>query len=251
MARKIVDASGVGAGDAVLEIGPGHGALTELLAARAARLRVVEIDRALVWALAERYRDQPDVEVIAGDALEIGLDALLAGGERWSVVANLPYRITTPILFALLDARAQLASATVMVQREVAERVDARPGSKEWGTLSVHCQRLADVRVLFEVPPTVFRPRPAVHSAVLRLDFLAEPRVAVRDEDHFRRVVRAAFGQRRKTLRNALAAGSWRPEVIDAAARSVAIDLTRRGETLDLTELAALANALPDPTPHM
>lgn len=245
-----MDAAGVGAGDSVLEIGPGHGALTQLLAPRVALLRVVEIDRALAWALAERYADEPRVEVIAGDALAIGLDALLAEGGHWSVVANLPYRITTPILFALLDARARLASATVMVQREVAERVEASPGSKEWGTLSVHCQRLADVRVLFDVPPTVFRPRPAVHSAVLRLDFLARPRVDVGDEEHFRRVVRAAFGQRRKTLRNALQSGAWSPDAIDAAGRAAALDLTRRGETLDLVELAALAQALPDVSPN-
>jgi 16S rRNA (adenine1518-N6/adenine1519-N6)-dimethyltransferase len=209
-------------------------------------LRVVEIDRALVWALAERYQDEPRVEVVAADVLELGLDVLLAGAERWDVVANLPYRITSPILFALLDAHARLASATLMVQREVAERVVADVGTAEWGTLSVHCQRLADVEVLFDVPPTVFKPRPAVTSSVLRLDFLREPRVAVSDEQHFRRVVRAAFGHRRKTLRNSLLAGEWSAAEVDGVAERLGLDLVRRGETLSLTELAALAEALPD-----
>ncbi len=243
--RKIVDASRVGAADAVLEIGPGHGALTTILAARVARLRLVEIDRALVWALAERYQDDPRVDVIAADVLEVGLDELLAGAARWHVVANLPYRITSPILFALLDAAPRLASATLMVQREVAERVVAAPGTAEWGTLSVHCQRLADAEVLFDVPPSVFRPRPAVMSSVLRLEFLAAPRVRVADEAQFRRTVRAAFGHRRKTLRNSLMSGGWDASEIDAAAARLALDLVRRGETLTLDELAALSDALP------
>ncbi|MBK7975037.1 MAG: ribosomal RNA small subunit methyltransferase A [Deltaproteobacteria bacterium] len=243
--RKIVDAARVGAGDAVLEIGPGHGALTTILAERVGRLRLVEIDRALVWALAERYQDEPRVEVIAADVLEVGLEALLAGAARWHVVANLPYRITSPILFALLDVAPRLAAATLMVQREVAERVVADVGTAEWGTLSVHCQRLADAAVLFDVPPSVFRPRPAVMSSVLRLQFLEAPRVSVADEAQFRRTVRAAFGHRRKTLRNSLMSGGWDASEIDAAAARLGLDLVRRGETLTLDELAALADALP------
>lgn len=243
--RKIVDASRVGAGDAVLEIGPGHGALTDILAERVALLRLVEIDRALVWALADRFQDDPRVEVIAADVLEVGLEALVAGALRWHVVANLPYRITSPILFALLEVAPRLASATLMVQHEVAERVVAEPGTAEWGTLSVHCQRLADVQVLFDVPPSVFRPRPAVMSSVLRLEFLAAPRVRVADEAQFRRTVRAAFGHRRKTLRNSLQSGGWDASEIDATAARLGLDLVRRGETLTLGELAALSDALP------
>ncbi len=244
IARKIVDRSEVGAGDHVLEIGPGRGALTEPLASRVARLRLVEIDRALVWALAERYQDDPHVEVIAGDALAIGLGVLLEGAERWSIVANLPYRITSPLIFAMLDERARLASATVMVQREVAERIQAEPGTKEWGTLSVHAQRVADVHTLFDVSPNAFRPRPTVHSSVLRLDFLSRPRVEVADETLFRRVVRAAFALRRKTLRNSLQSGGFDVATIDAAGTALGLDLKRRGETLEIAELAALAATL-------
>jgi 16S rRNA (adenine1518-N6/adenine1519-N6)-dimethyltransferase len=245
--RRIVDLAAVGDAPAVLEIGPGLGALTDALAAEARRLYLVEIDRGLAARLTERYADRPHVRVVTGDVLAAPLDAIVE--ERHAtVVANLPYNITTPVLFRLLELRHRFPRAVVMVQREVAVRLAARPGGREWGVLPALVQTFADVRLAFRVSRRAFLPAPRVESAVVDVRWSAEPRVAVGDVDAYRAVVRAAFGQRRKTLRNALRALAAE-RGLDAAALQAAfaragIDPGTRAERLTTADFARLAQAL-------
>jgi len=215
-----------------------------LLAGRAGRLIALEVDPALAAALRARL---PAAEVLDADArswnyAELGAPA----GGRVLIVGNLPYSVGKPILAALIAARTAIDEMTLMLQREVAERVAAAPGSKTYGSLSVFSQLHCDVRVALRVPPGAFRPPPKVDSAVLHLRVLREPRVPLRDPRRFEAVVRAAFAQRRKMLGNALGAGLGLPlDVIRKAAAAAGVDLTRRAETLTLSEFAALATGLP------
>jgi 16S rRNA (adenine1518-N6/adenine1519-N6)-dimethyltransferase len=245
--RRIVDLADVAAEPAVLEIGPGLGALTDALAATARRLYLVEIDRGLAARLAARYHDAPQVRVVAGDVLELPLSDIVAE-PRATVVANLPYNITTPVLFRLLDLRRRLPRAVVMIQREVALRLAARPGGKAWGVLPALIQTWADVRIAFRVSRRSFLPPPRVESAVVDVRWRDEPRVDVGDRASYRAVVRAAFGQRRKTLRNALAdLGTARgfdgPRLL-AAFEQAGIDPGLRAERLSIEDFARLARAL-------
>jgi len=247
VARRIVDAARLAPGAPVLEIGPGLGALTDELAARAGRLYLVEIDRGLAARLAERHAAQPHVHVLVGDVLELPLDRLVAEPDV-TVVANLPYNISTPVLFRLRALRARFPRAVVMLQREVAERLAAGPGDDARGVLSVLLQTWAEVRVAFRVSRRSFVPTPRVDSAVVELRFGAAPRVAVADPEFYDAVVRAAFGQRRKMLRNALAALAA-SRGLDAAAfearfAHAAVDARARAETLRLDDFARLAAAL-------
>jgi 16S rRNA (adenine1518-N6/adenine1519-N6)-dimethyltransferase len=245
--RRIVARAGVGADSVVLEIGPGLGALTDTLAAEAARLYLVEVDRGLAARLAERHADNPRVVLVEGDVLELPLHELVAESNV-TVVANLPYNISTPILFRLLDLRARFPRAVLMLQREVAQRLASRPGSKDWGVLSVLVQTWADVAVAFGVSRRSFVPQPKVDSAVVDVRWREAPRDDVGDPERYRALVRAAFGQRRKTLRNALGAlATARGFDAPALARAFAdagVDPGRRAETLALPELARLARAL-------
>jgi 16S rRNA (adenine1518-N6/adenine1519-N6)-dimethyltransferase len=244
--RRIVDLAAVGDEPAVLEIGPGLGALTDALAERARRLWLVEIDRGLAARLVERYADRPHVQVVTGDVLELPLDGMLDAPHA-TVVANLPYNVTTPILFRLLDLRARFPRAVVMVQREVATRLAARPGGKEWGILPALVQTFAEVRIAFGVSRRAFHPPPRVESAVLDVRWSLVPRVDVGDVDTYRTLVRAAFGQRRKTLRNALAgwtgARGLDTEAITAAFARAAIDPGTRAERLSTADFARLGRA--------
>jgi 16S rRNA (adenine1518-N6/adenine1519-N6)-dimethyltransferase len=243
IARAIVDLVAPGPGDLVVEIGPGQGALTAELARRAGRVVALEVDRALVERLAGRF---PQVEVFQADARTWDYSALRApGGGRVLVVGNLPYSVGKPILQALVAARRAIQEMALMLQREVAERVVAPPGSRVYGSLSVLTQLYCEVRIALRVPPGAFRPPPRVESAVLHLRVLAEPRVALADEQHFHVVVRTAFAQRRKTLANALAAGLGLPaEGVRHAIEGVGIDPKRRAETLTIPEFAAVAARL-------
>jgi 16S rRNA (adenine1518-N6/adenine1519-N6)-dimethyltransferase len=244
VAHAIVDLVAPTERDVVVEIGPGDGALTTLLAGRAGRLIALEVDPALAAALRARL---PAAEVLDADArswnyAELGAPA----GGRVLIVGNLPYSVGKPILAALIAARTAIDEMTLMLQREVAERVAAAPGSKTYGSLSVFSQLHWDVRVALRVPPGAFRPPPKVDSAVLHLRVLREPRVPLRDPRRFEAVVRAAFAQRRKMLGNALGAGLGLPvDVVRKAAAAAGVDLTRRAETLTLSEFAALATGLP------
>jgi len=244
IARAIVDLVAPTAQDLVVEIGPGDGALTGLLAARAGRVIALEIDRALGAVLRER---QPAVEVLDADARSWDYAGLAApAGGRVLILGNLPYSVGKPILTALVAARAAIDEMALMLQREVAERIAAPPGGKAYGSLSVFTQLHCDVRLAFRVPPGAFRPPPKVDSAVLHLRVLRAPRVPLVDPRRFESVVRAAFAQRRKMLANALGAGLGLPlDVVRRASAAAGVDPTRRAETLSLSEFAALATGLP------
>lgn len=252
VAARIVEAVGATTADVVCEIGAGPGTLTWALAARVGRLVALEIDPALQARLAAAARTWPDrerVEIKLADARGFAYEELHAlrpaPAGRVLVVGNLPYSVSKLILGRLFDARAALDAAVLMLQREVAERITAPPGGREYGALSVFWQRWADVTQLEVVPPVAFRPPPAVESAVIRVGFRTIPRVPVGDEAMFTRVVRAAFGQRRKTLGNALRGGGLGgAERLAAALDRATIDGGRRAETLSLEEFARLADAL-------
>jgi 16S rRNA (adenine1518-N6/adenine1519-N6)-dimethyltransferase len=237
VARKIVDAIAPSAGDTVLEIGPGEGALTRDLAARAGRLIIVDIDERVIRAMEETFSDG-SVMILHRDVLTLDLDDLAARYGPIRVVGNIPYNITSPILFHALDHRAAVRDVTLLMQREVARRLVAGPGTKDYGILSIMCQFVADVSVLFDVSPNVFYPRPEVTSSLVRLRILAAPRFPVADEVFFRTMVRGVFGKRRKTLRNSL------KYILPDIPPLPDVDLQRRPEDLTLAELAHLANLL-------
>jgi 16S rRNA (adenine1518-N6/adenine1519-N6)-dimethyltransferase len=243
---KLVNALDLKPTDRVLEIGPGRGALTKPVSERVEHIIAVEIDRDLAAAL---RRDGPsNVHIVEGDFLHIDLDALLADVPRpVRVVGNLPYNIASPILFRLLathDAGRRLTDATLMLQREVADRLIATPGTKAYGALAIQVAQHADVTRVLTLPPGAFRPPPKVNSAVVRLRFRA-PAADVGDELVFEKLVRGMFLQRRKTLANALkpvadSLGRSAPQLLEAAA----VDGRRRPETLTLEEIARLARAV-------
>jgi 16S rRNA (adenine1518-N6/adenine1519-N6)-dimethyltransferase len=250
VADRILELVTPTARDLVVEIGPGRGALTEPLAARAGRLLALEIDAALAAALQERFAASPQVEIRQADARQFdyaGLRALAPDpAGRVLVVGNLPYSVGKPILAALVEAGRAIDEMALMLQKEVAERVAAGPGGKTYGALSVLTQVAAAARLAFTVPPGAFSPPPQVDSAVLYLTPHRAPPVPVADPARFGAVVRAAFGQRRKSLANALAAGlSLSAERARHLAQAAGIDPGRRAETLSLAEFARLAAQSP------
>ena len=261
-ADKLVEAIGPEAGDRFLEIGPGPGALTLRLAPRVAHLTVVELDRDLAAALAPQLPS--NVELVVADFLALDLTTVLQAGPV-RVAGNLPYNISSPILFKLIEAARASApdppsaesralsldprvrDATLMLQREVAERLDARPGSGDYGVLSISVQLHADVRRVLSLPPGAFRPAPKVHSAVVRLTFRPPPSPP-RDEQVFEAMVRSMFTQRRKTLANALGRfAEARGLRAVTALEGSGIDPSRRPETLELAELTRLADRFSRP----
>jgi len=243
VARRIVETAELGPRSIALEIGPGLGALTGELAARAGRLYLVEVDPALANRLAARFAGEPRVQVVAGDVLSMPLEDVVSDPVV-TVVANLPYNIAMPILFRMLDARARFPRAVLMLQREMAQRLAAAPGTAAYGVASVLVQAFADVRIAFSVSRRIFLPRPDVDSAVVDVRWSAAARANIGDVALFRAVVRAAFGQRRKMLRNALAALATE-RAVDLAAAFATADIapTARAETLDLAAFARLARA--------
>jgi 16S rRNA (adenine1518-N6/adenine1519-N6)-dimethyltransferase len=244
VARRIVETAELGPDSVAVEIGPGLGALTEELVARAGRVYLVEIDRGLVGRLAARWGAEPRVRIVEGDVLALPLDELV-GEPAATVVANLPYNIASPVLFRLLDLRVRFPRAVLTLQREMALRLVARPGSADYGITSVVVRAFADVRIAFGVSRRSFLPRPDVDSSVVDVRWTSAPRADVGDAGFFRRVVRAAFGQRRKMLRNALAGlAGERGTTAEAALARAGIAPTARAETLDLDAFARLARAL-------
>ena len=246
---RIVAAAELSPADRVVEIGPGIGTLTRELAAAAGRVTAVELDTRLFPILREVLADRPNAEVLHADFLKLSLPEFFAercGAGRCKVVANLPYYITSPVIAALLEQKRFLERIVLMVQREVAERLAAAPGTEPYGALSVFVQWHATVETVARVSRRVFLPPPRVDSAIVRLTVRQEPPVPVRDEARLFDVVHAAFQKRRKTLLNALATfpalALSRDEAAAALARA-GIDPTRRGETLSLAEFAALADA--------
>jgi 16S rRNA (adenine1518-N6/adenine1519-N6)-dimethyltransferase len=240
---RIADAATSGGEETVVEIGTGLGTLTRQLAQRASKVVTIERDRTLVPVLRELFAPIANVTIVEADALDVSF-AELGGPAKPAVAGNIPYSITTPILLALLAQRAAIGTVTLMMQREVAQRLVAKPDTREYGSLTVLFRQHADIVDLFDVSPGNFLPPPKVVSTVLQLRWLEAPRVAVDDPAHFERTVRAAFGQRRKTLRNALSALFVRSDV-EAAGEASGIRLDRRAETLTVEELARLAAALP------
>ena len=241
--RGIVEAAGVVPGDRVLEIGPGIGTLTQGLAEAGAVVTAVELDKKLPAVLAETLAGYEQVRIVPGDILKIDIRELM-GEEPFKVVANLPYYITTPILMALLEQRLPVTSIVTMVQKEVAERMTASPGGKDYGSLTVAVQYYTEPMIVLDVPPRSFLPAPEVDSVVIACRVRTQPAVAVKDEKLFFRLVRAAFGQRRKTLANALKTMGLDRERLAQAMEAASIDAGRRGETLSLTEFACLADQL-------
>lgn len=251
--RNIAEAALLGPDKGALEIGPGIGSLTEKLAERSARVVAIEIDQRLLPVLGESLAPYPNVTVVHGDVLKVDLPALFrdyfTGLAGVSVVANLPYYITTPIVMRLLEEKLPLDSIVVMIQKEVADRFAAAPGSKDYGGLSVAVQYYAVPEIVAKVPPSVFIPQPNVESAVVRLRMRDRPPVEVEDEALFFDVVHASFAQRRKTLLNNLlqrfGSPSFDKEACRAFLEGCGITPERRGETLTLEEFATISNRLP------
>lgn len=246
--RDIAAASGADQDTGVLEIGPGIGPLTVQLARRAGKVVAVELDRTLLPILDETLSGFPNARVVPGDILKLDLPALVAdkfSGLTPIVCANLPYNITTPVLTALLEC-GRFASITVMIQREVARRICASPGTADYGAFSLFCQYHAQVQLLFDVPPESFLPAPKVTSSVVRLVPRPAP-AEVEDEAFFFRVVRASFAQRRKTLLNGLASAfgdRLSREMLQAAIEEAGLPAGVRGEQLGIPEFARLSAAL-------
>lgn len=248
--EKIIAAAGITKEDFVLEIGPGIGTMTQYLAEAAREVTAVEIDRSLIPILQETLAEYDNVSVLNQDILKTDIAAIAReknGGRPIKVVANLPYYITTPIIMGLFESHVPVDSITVMVQKEVAQRMQAGPGTKDYGALSLAVQYYAEPYIAANVPPNCFIPRPNVGSAVIRLTKYADPPVRVRDEALLFALIRASFNQRRKTLVNGLknAAGlSFEKDEILRALQSVGLPENIRGEALVLEQFAALADAL-------
>lgn len=249
MLRRMAKAAGIGPGDSVVEIGPGAGTLTRVMAEEGARVLAVEIDTSLLPVLEEVLAGQDKVIIIPGDVLKMNLDELAGryGLEQpYKIVANLPYYITTPLLMNILENEYHFELLVIMVQWEVAQRLTARPGSKEYGAVSLAVDYYAETKILFKVPRHLFVPVPEVDSAVVCLKRRTNHPVCVKDKELMFRLIRAAFNQRRKTLSNALRAvepALAKDELIDVLEKA-GIDSRRRGETLSLEEFARLAEAL-------
>jgi len=245
---RIVSCVKPGAEDSILEVGPGRGALSRLLAASGARLLAVELDRELIPVLGQEFAGVENVEVQYGDILRVDLRELLTARSagKWKVAANLPYNISSQVLFRFLDCCELFESLTLMLQKEVGDRLVAPPACKDYGILTVLLGLHFDIRREFIVKPGSFRPIPKVDSAVLSFIPLAAPRVDVGDERFFRQVVKGAFSQRRKTLYNALRGARVVEDdrVLQEGLSTSGIDGGRRGETLSLDEFAALSRAL-------
>ncbi len=246
----IVEAAGVTKDDFVLEIGPGIGTLTQYLAEAAGKVVAVEIDKSLLPVLDDTLSDYDNVTVINKDVLKVDIAALAEeynGGNPVKVVANLPYYITTPIIMKLFESGAPIESITVMVQQEVAERMAAGPGSKDYGSLSLAVGFYAEARQVMDVPPSSFIPQPGVGSAVVSLKKYDTPRVSVRDEKYMFEIIRTSFNQRRKTIANSISnnphLGASRQLVQDALV-GMGIDERARGEILSLEQFAELSDIL-------
>lgn len=247
---KIIRSAEITPDDMVLEIGPGIGTMTQYLACAAGKVVAVEIDRALIPILEDTLEGYDNVRVINGDILKMDLAKLAKeenGGRPVKVVANLPYYITTPIIMSLFEGQVPLKSITVMVQKEVADRMQAAPGSKDYGALSLAVQYYAKPYIAANVPQNCFIPRPRIGSAVIRLERYETPPVEVKDEKLLFQVIRASFNQRRKTLANGLKNSpelDFTKEEIEAAIEKLGKGPAVRGETLTLEEFAELSNRL-------
>jgi len=248
--NKIMDAAELGEEDCVLEIGPGFGTMTQYLAEKAGKVLAVEVDDKLIPILQDTLQEYSNVKIIHGDVLKLDLLKLIQeenAGRPVKVVANLPYYITTPIIMGLFEQNIPVSTITVMVQKEVAERMQTGPGSKDYGALSLAVQYYAKPYIVANVPPNCFIPRPTVGSCVIRLTKYEEPPVSVTDASMMFRLIRASFNQPRKTLVNGIGNAAEVPyskEQVAEALSRMNVSPTVRGETLTLEQFAALTDLL-------
>lgn len=245
---KIVAGAGIGPSDKIIEVGPGIGTLTREMASRAGALMAVEIDKNLIPILTDTLGDYENVKIVNEDIIKADIRGLIdenLDGGPVKLVANLPYYITTPIIMRFLEEDINVTDIVVMVQKEVAERMNAQPGGKDFGALSVAVQFYCDTEIVAKVPRHLFVPQPNVDSIVIALRVRPERKYRVDNEDLFFKVVKAAFGQRRKTLLNSIASmGNLTKDMVKEALEEAGIDPRRRGETLSLDEFANLSNVI-------
>ncbi len=248
--EDIVKGAEVCGEDIVIEIGPGVGTLTRELLKKAGKVYAVELDSKLIPILEEELKEFENFTLIHEDALKFDFNKIIEENKaseaykNIKIVANLPYYVTTPIITRLISSGYNFKSLTIMIQKEVGERITARPGGKDYGAFSLLAQYYCDTRVVRKVPPSSFIPEPKVDSLVVRLDILPTPKVKVLDEKFFFRVVREAFNMRRKTLWNALKPIGIDPSAMEVVYKNSGIDPKRRGETLSIQEFAALSNEI-------
>lgn len=253
--ENIIESAEITSDDCVLEIGPGIGSLTQFLAETAKKVICVEIDQHLIPILKETLKDYSNVEIIHGDILKTNIDEIILeknDGNPIKVVANLPYYITTPIIMDLLENHRKVDSITVMIQKEVAERMQAGPKNKEYGALSIAVQYYCNTAIDMIVPPSCFMPKPKVASAVITLHVLPEPKILVPDEKLFFHIVKCAFGQRRKTLLNCLynqGGFSFSKEEITSILQDCNMDEKVRGEALSIEDFGNLCKEIYDKLP--
>ena len=240
----IVDGAEVNEEDFIIEIGPGFGTLTRALLRRAKKVCSIELDETLFPILKEELKDFNNFELIHKDALKVNFNELMGDEKSVKLVANLPYYLTTPIIVNLLTGGYDFKSLTIMIQKEVAERIDSEPNCKAYGAFSILVQYYCDTEILRLVPPSAFIPQPKVESIVIRLDRLKEPKVKVKDEALFFSIVRQSFNMRRKTLWNGLKNIGISKENLEKCFERANIDLKRRGETLSLQEFALLSDEI-------
>lgn len=240
----IVEGAEVCSDDLVIEIGPGVGTLTAQLLKKAKRVVSIELDSELIPILMEEIGDNPKFQLIHKDALKVDFNEIIGEEKSVKLVANLPYYVTTPIIANLLNGGYNFKSLTIMIQKEVAERINSEPNCKEYGALSILVQYYCNTSIVRTVAPSCFMPRPKVESIIIRLDKLEKPRVDVKDKKLFFDIVRSAFNMRRKTLWNATKNIGLSKELMEKAYSDAGIDPKRRGETLSLEEFGALSNAV-------
>jgi len=251
--EKIVESAQIGKDSLVLEIGAGLGALTAAAAQCASRVTAIEIDKNLIPALKDTLKEYDNIDIICTDILKEDINSLIKGSakiagldpNRTKIIGNLPYYITTPVIMKILEEKTAAESLTFMVQKEVADRICAKPGKKTYGAVTAAINYYCAVSYISDVPRGVFVPKPNVDSAIIKLDILKEPPVTLADEKVFFMCIKAGFGQRRKTLLNSLSGsyGLGKPEIQNALERA-GINPVRRAETLSIFEFAALANCI-------
>ncbi|MGG7059538.1 16S rRNA (adenine(1518)-N(6)/adenine(1519)-N(6))-dimethyltransferase RsmA [Clostridium nigeriense] len=242
--KDIVLGAEVDENDLVIEIGPGVGTLTAQLLNKAKKVVAIELDNDLIPILTEELGSDPKFTLIHNDALKVNFNEIIGEEKSVKLVANLPYYVTTPIIVKLLKEKYNFKSLTIMIQKEVAERMDAEPGNKDYGSLSLLVQYYCNTKIIRKVPPQCFIPRPKVDSIVIRLDRLDEPKVEVENEKLFFEIIRSSFNMRRKTLWNGVKNIGLPKEELELAFEEAGIDPKRRGETLTIEEFALLSDKI-------
>lgn len=242
--KDIVLGAEVDENDLVIEIGPGVGTLTAQLLNKAKKVVAIELDNDLIPILTEEMGNNPKFTLIHNDALKVNFNEIIGEEKSVKLVANLPYYVTTPIIVKLLKEKYNFKSLTIMIQKEVAERMDAEPGNKDYGSLSLLVQYYCNTKIIRKVPPQCFIPRPKVDSIVIRLDRLDEPKVKVENEKLFFEIIRSSFNMRRKTLWNGVKNIGLPKEKLELAFEEAGVDPKRRGETLTIEEFATLSDKI-------